>query len=107
MVKLGKTDADLYQIAQGAQEAHDALDAVRQSFADSGGDGSLGDAELDVFSAANDLKNSMGALVAYAGDSNPATLAHFTSQFGEARAQWNHGVRVIWHLAHARRAPSV
>jgi hypothetical protein len=45
---------------------------------------------------ANDLKNSMGALVAYTGDPNSATLAHFNSQYGSARTEWNEGVNAIW-----------
>lgn len=106
MVSAGQTDADLVSIAQGAQQAHDLLDQVRNDFAESDG-GKLGDAELDAFAGANDLKNAMGALVAYAGDSNPATLAHFTTQFANARAEWNHGVRAIWHLAGEHNAPSV
>jgi hypothetical protein len=94
------------QLAQLAQQAHDNLDAVRNDFASSDG-GALGDAELEVFSAANDLKNSMGALVAYTGNPNPATLAQFTSQYQAGLSEWNQGIRAIWRIAHRTKPPVV
>lgn len=96
----------VYELAQLAQQAHDAIDNVRSDFALNASDsGALGDAETEVFVAANGLKNSMGALVAYTGDPTPATLAHFTSQYQPALAEWNDGVRIIWRMAHHQRPP--
>ena len=43
--------------------------------------------------AADDMKNAMGALVAYTGDPNPATLAQFTTKYGRARDEWNTGIK--------------
>jgi hypothetical protein len=57
------TAANVNQLAQFAQQAHDNLDALRNNFAESDS-GTLGNAELEVFSGANDLKNAMGALEA-------------------------------------------
>ncbi len=94
------------QLAQFGQQAHDTIDNVRNDFAlDASGSGDLGNAETEVFAAANDLKNSMGALVAYTGDSNPATLAHFSSQYQNAVSEWNDGIRIIWRTAHRRKPP--
>lgn len=104
------TQANVDQLAQTAQQAHDNIDAIRNDFAASigyGGSDSLQNAETMVFAAANDLKNSMGALVAYAGTPNAATLAHFTSQYGTARGEWDDSVRTIWRLAHKKSPPVV
>jgi len=102
------TLANVNQLAQQAQQAHDNLDAIRTDFASGSSDsGTLGDAELSAFSGANDLKNAMGALVAYTGNPNPATLAHFTSQYQGAVAEWNSGIRTIWRVAHRRQPPTV
>ena len=96
------------QLAQDAQTAHDNLDQMRQDFAlDAGDSGNLGDAETEVFAAANDLKNAMGALVAYTGNPNPATLAQFTSKYRHARGEWNQGVRAIWRIAHHKGTPTI
>jgi hypothetical protein len=37
--------------------------------------------------------------VAYTGNPNPATLAHFTTQLEAAKAKWNQGVDEIWTIA--------
>ncbi len=96
------TQAKLNALAIAAQDAHDRIDALRQNFAESGGS----DAETYVYMGANDLKNSMGALVASAGTPNAATLAHFHSQYTTARSEWNSGVRSIWRTA-KREPPTV
>jgi len=102
------TKAPINQIALAAQRAHDNLDATRNDFANTTTtSGSLGNAETDVFTAANDLKDSMGALVAYTGAPNPATLAHFTAQFQSAATEWNDGVGTIWRVAQRRGAPTL
>jgi hypothetical protein len=100
------TQASIDQLAQAAQTAHDNIDAIRTDFTYSD-TGSLGDAEGNVLLGANDLKNAMGALVAYTGNPNPATLAHFNSQYSTARAEWNNGIRVIWRLGRRRHPPTV
>lgn len=101
------TQANVDQLAQIAQQAHDNLDNIRQGFAETNSNNSLNNAELNAFSGANDLKNAMGALVAYAGDPNAATLAHFSSQYSQARVEWNAGVREIWRLAHRKKPPTI
>jgi hypothetical protein len=94
------TQEKLNTLAITAQDAHDRLDAVRSNFAAGGSD-----AELLVFSGANDLKNAMGAIVTYTGDPNPATLASLTSQYKQAVSEWNAGVRSIWKAA--KKSPPV
>lgn len=102
------TQANLDQVAQLAQQAHDNLDGVRQDFAQTTTQsGDLGNAQLEVFTAANDLKNAMGALVAYTGNPNPATLAHFTTAYQAARSEWNDGVSTIWRVARLEKAPTL
>lgn len=95
------------KVAQDAQQAHDHLDAVRDDFATADDSGDLGKAETEVFTAANDLKNAMGALVAYTGDPNPATLAQFTTQYQTAKGEWNDGVKTIWRIARRKGAPTI
>ncbi len=107
VTKKAATQGNVDQFAQLAQQAHDDIDAVRQDFATSDDSGKLGDAETEVFGGANDLKNAMGAVVAYEGDPNPATLAHFSSQYHSAVAEWDDGIRTIWHIAGERHAPTV
>jgi len=101
------TPDDMNSFAQLAQQAHDFIDGVRNDFATSDTTGALGNAEVEVFAAANDLKNAMGAVVAYTGDPNPATLAHFTSLYQTAVSEWNDGIRTIWRIAGERGAPTV
>jgi hypothetical protein len=106
LAQKGATQDAVNELAQIAQQSHDTIDNVRNNFAlDQSGNGALGDAELEVFDAANKLKNSMGALVAYTGDPNAATLAHFTSQYQPAVSEWNDGIRTIWRHAHRRKPP--
>ena len=107
IVSTSATPDDVNSFAQLAQQAHDFIDGVRNDFATSDTSGALGNAETEVFVAANDLKNAMGAVVAYTGDPNPATLAHFTSQYQNAVSEWNDGIRTIWRIAGERRAPTV
>jgi hypothetical protein len=91
-----------------AQDSHDRLDDIRNNFAlGDTYDGALGDAQAEVFGAVNELKNSMGAIVAYTGDPNPASLAHFRSEYQPAVAGWNHGIQTIWRLARKHKAPTV
>lgn len=107
LAQASPTSETLYQLAQIAQEAHDYIDNVRQDLTTSDSSGALYDAEIEVFAAANDLKNSMGALVAYTGDPTPATLAHFTSEYRPAVTMWNDGVRIIWRIAHRAKPPTL
>jgi hypothetical protein len=101
-----KESAD--QVAQAAQTAHDNLDAIRTDFAlTTSTSGNLGNAEIEIFGAVNDLKNAMGALVTYAGTPNAATLAKFNTQYETAAGEWNDGVRLVWDIAGRRGAPTL
>ncbi len=107
-IHSSSSQGDIDQVAQQAQQAHDQIDGLRDDFAQTNEtNGELGNAETEVFTAANDLKNAMGALVAYTGSPNPATLAHFTTQYQNARSEWNHGVRAIWRAANQHHAPAI
>jgi hypothetical protein len=80
---------------------------VRNDFATGDDSGALENAEAEMFDAANGLKNSTGAVVAYTGNPDPATLAGFTSQYQPAEAEWNDGVRKVWRLAHKPKPPTL
>jgi hypothetical protein len=101
------TQSEVNQFAQLAQQAHDFIDGVRQDFATSNTSGNLGNAEVELFTAANDLKNAMGAVVAWTGNPNPATLAHFTSEYQNAVGEWNDGIQTVWSIAGESNPPTV
>jgi hypothetical protein len=92
------------ELAKVAQESHDQIDGFREELFKTGGDQKLGEATLQLSEGANELKNSMGALVAYTGNPNPATLAHFTVQLDAAQSKWNQGVDGVWGIAHEHGA---
>jgi hypothetical protein len=81
--------ANLNALAQEAQQAHDTLASLKDQIAADGGNS-------DVFGAVNDLKNSMGALVTYTGNPNPATLASFTTQYNTAVGEWNDAITSLY-----------
>ena len=62
------TQANVDQLAQAAQLAHDNIDAIRDDFTGTmtSRTGTLQDAEGSLYSNAGELKNAMGALVALA-----------------------------------------
>jgi hypothetical protein len=104
LVSLGEAQKNPTQdavnaLAQSAQQAHDDLQSVRDQMA-------LDNVNVDVEVATNDLKNAMGALVAYTGDPNPATLAHFNSQWQTAQSEWNAAVSHVY-AGHAGTPPTI
>ena len=106
LVDVG-SNADINKVAQDAQQAHGQLDTMRNDFAYPQDSGNLGNAEVEVLTAANDLKNAMGALVAYTGNPNPATLAQFKTSYNNAAGEWDHGVKTIWSAAGRSDAPTL
>jgi hypothetical protein len=107
LVEKEETTETVDELAKLAQEAHDQLDQVRNSFADSKGDSHLEEAETEIWHSANELKNAMGSLVTYTGNPNPATLARFTAQYGPAREEWDRGVDRVWGRADVHPAPRI
>jgi hypothetical protein len=102
------TQSDIDDLAQFGQEAHDSIDAIRLDFAngaDGTGNNETWEAEVDA--GANDLKNSMGALVAYTGNPNAATLASFSTQYNSAVGEWNDGVTNLWVAANIPNPPTI
>jgi hypothetical protein len=93
------------EIAKVAQEAHDQIDGFREELFKTEGDKKLSEATFALSEAAGELKNAMGALVAYTGNPNPATLAHFGVQVQGAQGKWNQAVDEIWEIAHEHNAP--
>jgi hypothetical protein len=95
------------QFALLAGQARDSIDRLRQEFATSGQSGSLGIAEGELSAGANDLGKAMAALVAYNGTPSAGTLAHFLSEYQNARSEWNSGIRTVWRIAGAGNPPTV
>ncbi len=87
------------ELAKVAQGAHNEIEGFRSELVTSGGNEKLSDATVTLSEGANELKNAMGGLVAYTGNPNPATLAHFTTQLEAAKTKWNEGVDEIWTIA--------
>ena len=107
LAQKAPTQANVNQLAQGAQQAHDNLDNLRYVLTGDQTEGTLGNAELSVFSGTSDLRDAMSALVTYTGTPNAATLAQFTTKYQSAVAEWNSGVRTIWKLANTTKPPTL
>jgi hypothetical protein len=94
-------------LALVAQQAHDDISSGKDSFAQVGGGGDVGNAITSVYSAVNDLKNAMGGIVAFTGNPNPATQAKMTLQYQTAVQEWNDAVTTIWSTAGQDQPPTV
>lgn len=100
----GESEEVVNEIAKVAQEAHNEVDGIREELFDSEAGEKLKTATFELSEGANELKNAMGAIVAYTGNPNPASLAHATVQMQTAKSKWNTGVDEIWELAHEHGA---
>lgn len=102
------SQANVDQLAQVAQQSHDEIDAIRGDFIGcwTNHSGTLQDVQMLLNADAGEVKNAMGALVTYCGTPNAATLASFTSQYQQARSDWDRDVRAIWAIAHERKPPT-
>jgi len=87
------------ELAKVAQEAHNEIGDFREELIKTSGNEKLTDATVELSEGANELKNAMGAIVAYTGNPNPATLAHVSTQLEAAKDKWNTGVDEIWTIA--------
>lgn len=94
-------------LATVAQQAHDDLANGKDGFADTSGSGSVGNATTWMYTAVDDLKNSMGAIVAFTGAPNPATQAKMTTQYATAIGEWNAAVSAIWTAAGVDGVPTI
>lgn len=111
VVSKDPSTAKTVELAQLARRTHDNVDGLRTGTDWSSGvtarAGALQNAEVGVYSATNELKNAMGALVAFTGNPNAATLARFKTNYRTARADWNAAVRTVWRLAQQKKPPTV
>lgn len=108
LAKQKPTQANVDELAQVAQESHDEIAGVRDDFAmcTTSHSGTLQDVEGLLYSDAGEVKNAMGAMVAYCGAPNAATLARFTTQYDQARTDWDRDVRAIWAIAREKKPPT-
>lgn len=94
---------NLTQLASDAQTAHDDFNGVREDFVAAGNNvmdnNSLGTAENQIDNGSNELKNAMGAFVAYASNPNPGTLGSLNSQLNRGVSDYNQGIKEMWALA--------
>jgi hypothetical protein len=95
----GESEQVVDELAKVAQEAHDEIDGFRQELFKTEGNEKLKEATFELSEGANELKNAMGAMVAYTANPNPATLAHLSIQLEAAKGKWNEGVDEIWTIA--------
>jgi hypothetical protein len=90
---------DLGRLARAATTAEVSLTVARREFATTAVTGTVGDAEVEVFTAVSDLAKAVGSIVTYTAAPTPGALGLAASQYGSAVGEWNDGVRVIWRAA--------
>jgi hypothetical protein len=103
----GSGGVDINTMAVEAQTAHDDLVNIKDDFISHNWPGSFDNQAAEANDAINSLKNSMGTVVAYCGDQNPATLARFSSQFNQAVPEWNDAVTTMWTKAGVANPPTL
>jgi hypothetical protein len=102
---------DLARLARVASAGETSVGNVGQEFATRAATGTVGDAEVELFAAANGLRTAISSGVSLAGGRSPtgaalvrppgAALARLTGQVQNAVGEWNEAVRVIWRTAGA------
>lgn len=103
----GGSTTEIDELASDAEKAHDGINEVRNELYKLGGNEELSNATLALQEGANELKNAMGALVAYTGNPNPASLAHLNSQYEKGKEKWNEGAEKVWSIAKESGAPKL
>jgi hypothetical protein len=90
-------------LAQDAQSAHDTFVDVKTDIIGAGNNVSdndrLGNAELQMDDAINELKNGMGAVVAFAENPNGGTLGAANSKLDQGITDWDQAATVLWTMA--------
>jgi hypothetical protein len=90
-------------LAQDAQAAHDASVNVKTDIIGAGNNVSdnnrLGTAELQMDDAINELKNGMGAVVAFTENPDAGTLGAANSTSGQGITDWDRAATVLWTMA--------
>jgi hypothetical protein len=103
----GGSETEINELAKNAQSAHNGIDEVRSELYKVGGNNELSSATLIMQEGANELKNAMGALVAYTGNPNPASLAHLSTQLESGKNKWNEGAETVWRIAGESGVPKL
>ncbi len=90
-------------LAQDAQTAHDDFVNVKTDITAAGANvadnSRLGNAEYQMDNAINELKNAMGALVAFAENPDAGTLGVAKSQLDRGITDWDQAATVLWTMA--------
>jgi len=100
------SDSNLIGVTRIVELAHTQLNQDRDVIPYPGS-GVLGTAEGKMFNAANELKDSMGAMLRVADSPTPTNIVSFQTQFHEGRSEWNEGVRAVWRFAGKKNPPTV
>jgi hypothetical protein len=90
-------------LAQDARAAHDVFMNAKTDIIAAGNNVSdndrLGGAELQMDDAINELKNGMGAVVAFAENPNAGTLGAANSKLDQGITDWDQAATVLWTMA--------
>jgi hypothetical protein len=94
---------DVTGLAQDAQTAHDDFVNVKTDIRGAGtsvaDNTRLGNAEYQMDNAINELKNGMGAIVAFTENPNAGTLGAANSKLDQGITDWDQAATVIWTMA--------
>lgn len=100
------TAAQLGALARSAQQGHDLISGAHGEWvsAEGGAEETLSSAEIEADDGANEMRDALAGLVAYAGRPDAGALARYEAQLRTGREKWNEGISQIWHLG-GRPAP--
>jgi hypothetical protein len=94
------TAAQLGALARSAQQGHDLIAHAHDEWvtAEGGAEEILSSAEIEADDGANEMRDALAGLVAYAARPDAGTLARYAAQLRTGREKWDEAVRQIWHL---------
>jgi hypothetical protein len=97
------TQANFVQVAHVAQEASDNIRSQTGQIASD----AHGFAGADLYSAANELATSMGAVAADTSGATPATAPNLTSLYQQALTDWNAAVSELYEGTTSGPPPTI
>jgi hypothetical protein len=94
------TAGQLSALARTAQLGHDLIARAHGEWvsAEGGAEETLSAAEIEADDGANEMRDALAGLVAYAGRPDASALARYEAQLKSGREKWDEGVNQIWHL---------
>jgi hypothetical protein len=103
------TPPQLSALARAAQRGHDLIAREHGEWvsAEGGAEETLSLAEIEADVGANEMRDALGGLVAYAAHPDAVTLARYEAKLRVGREKWNEAVGQLWHLGGASNPPTV